>query len=466
MPVRLRITLVFTLLVFTILGMVCSTIYYVSYTSRINNIKLRLTNRAITTARLLSQAEVFDPLLIQRIDAATTLSLKNKHVQAYDYKNNKIYTYSDTPDDTLVFDKNILDEARIKEDIYFTVGDMEAIAYHYVDNNQRIVMIAAAEDEEGKKTLNRLKNILLLSFLGGIVVAFAGGYFFSKGLLQPVRKIADEVNEISAQNFTRRIHTNTVQDEWHYLSATINNLLDRLQESFELQGRFIANASHELSTPLTSISSQLEVSLQRDRAAADYRRVMESIYQDVRHMSRLTQVLLEFAKASGSASGLEISLVRVDEILLRLPADMAKLNERYSVSMQFDELPTEEEQLLVLGNEELLFTAIKNIVSNACKYSANHHAVIRLGFARNELVITVQDTGIGIPHQEIANIFQPFYRVDESRHISGFGLGLSLAHRFIKLHKGHITVTSVPGEGTLFTIYLPVAGQAGGGISN
>ena len=461
MPVRLRITLLFTALVFVILSLVCGIIYYVSYTGRVNNITMRLTNRAVTTARLLSQVEVFDPRLVQRIDAATTLSLKNKSVQAFDYKNNPVYTYSDNRGDTLNIPKKILDEARIKGSLYFVMAEKEVVAYHHADNNQRIVMVTAAYDEEGKRALARLRNVLLMALLGGVVMAFAGGYFFSKGLLLPIKKIADNVNDISAHNFTARIPTGTARDEWHYLSETINNLLDRLQESFELQGRFIANASHELSTPLTSISSQLEVSLQRHRTEAEYRQVMESIYQDATHMRKLTQVLLEFAKASGSAAGLDISLVRVDEILLRLPADLAKMNSQYVVSLQFDELPTNEEQLLVLGNEELLFTAIKNIVANACKYSGNHRADVRLAFGGSELIITVQDAGIGIPAEEIEHIFQPFYRVDESRHTAtGFGLGLSLANRFIKLHKGHINISSQPGQGTLFTIYLPVAGSA------
>ncbi|MGV3656952.1 MAG: sensor histidine kinase, partial [Chitinophagaceae bacterium] len=209
MPVRLRITLLFTALVFVILSLVCGIIYYVSYTGRINNITMRLTNRAVTTARLLSQVEVFDPRLVQRIDAATTLSLKNKSVQAFDYKNHPVYTYSDVPGDTLAIDKKTLDEARIKGRLYLVMGDKEVVAYHYADNNQRIVMVAAAFDEEGKKALARLRNVLLMALLGGVVMAFGGGYFFSRGLLFPIKKIADNVNDISAHNFTARIPTGT-----------------------------------------------------------------------------------------------------------------------------------------------------------------------------------------------------------------------------------------------------------------
>ncbi|HWJ30028.1 MAG TPA: HAMP domain-containing protein, partial [Flavisolibacter sp.] len=257
MPVRIRITLVFFLLVFVILGIVCSSVYYFSATSRSNNIQRRLTNRAITTGRLLSQSEVFDRALIARIDSSTTMSMKNKVVEAFDSNNQRIYFYSDVQDDNLEIDKDLLDRTREKGHVYFIEKEKDVVAYLYNGPGNQFVMLAAAVDEEGKSHLAQLRNILGLSFVFGIVIAMAGGYFFSEGLLKPVRKIADEVNEISVQNLTRRIQTGGSKDEWYYLANTFNELLNRLQQSFDLQRRFISNASHELSTPLTSISSQL-----------------------------------------------------------------------------------------------------------------------------------------------------------------------------------------------------------------
>jgi signal transduction histidine kinase len=461
MPVRLRITLLFALLVFIILSIVCTGIYYFSYTARLDTIKKRLTNRAITTARLLSQKEIFSQRLVQRIDSLTTISLTNKTVQAYDYKNNKIYNYSDLPGDTLNISNDILDDTRFKGNIYFSVRNKEAIAFHYVDNKSRIVIISAGEDEDGQETLSRLLKILVISFLIGNIFVLAVGYLFSRGLLQPIRKITDDVAEISAQNLARRIQTGQTKDEWYHLSHTLNDLLDRLQESFELQRRFISNASHELSTPLTSISSQLEVSLQKERVAEDSKKVMKSIYQDVRHMSNLTQTLLEFAKASGNTGGLEINLVRMDEIILQLPAEIVKINNAYSIILQFDDLPEDEENLLVFGNETLLLTAIKNIVVNACKYSENHQATVHLKMQDQSILIIIEDQGAGIPKEELAKIFQPFYRVEEHRTTGGFGLGLSLAERIIKLHKGTIEVASEKGKGTTFYISLPPARNLG-----
>lgn len=174
-------------------------------------------------------------------------------------------------------------------------------------------------------------------------------------------------------------------------------------------------------------------------------------------MNKLTQTLLQFAKASGNTGGLEIDLVRIDEILLRIPGEMLKINSEYTVSLFFDELPAEDEALLVYGNEELLFLSIKNIVVNACKYSENKKAVIRLTVGSNELVIGIQDTGIGIPNTELQNIFQPFYRAHEHQSYQGFGLGLPLAHRIIKLQKGQIEVQSIVDRGITFTIKLPNA---------
>ncbi|MBO9200656.1 MULTISPECIES: HAMP domain-containing sensor histidine kinase [Niastella] len=457
MPVKLRITLLFCLIVFVILAMVCATAYYFPYTARTNNIKTRLTNRAITLARLLKQSQVFDRNLIRKIDSSTSNNLKDQTFQAYDYRNEKIYSYSDAPSDTLVVDTAILDDARIKGTIFFKLGNKEAVAYHYTNATTRIVVITAAYDKDGKANIRTLSNVLRFSFFAGIIIAFVGGYFFSGRLLRPIKEIADDVNEITAQNFARRISTGSVKDEWHYLSETLNQLLNRLQDSFETQRRFVSNASHELSTPLTAISSQLEVSLQKNREAQQYRIVMESVYQDVRHLSKLTQTLLEFAQASGDAGGLNISPVRMDEILMSLPGEMKKSNSDYLVTLSFNDMPAEEEKLIVFGNAELLFTAIKNIVSNACKYSEDHKAIIRLQAEEETITISITDKGMGIPEPELKYIFQPFYRVNTTSHQSGFGLGLSLAYRIIKLHKGTINVSSTPGQGTEFVIIIPTA---------
>ncbi len=459
MSVRIRITILFASMVLFILVLVCGSIYYFSYTNRVNWIKVRLTNWAITTGRLLSQSSVFDQQMVLKIDAATSLAMKSKTVQAYDLGNQRIYVYNDSASKDIEFDVDILKKTRKAGDLYFSFENRDVISHYYKDRRYNAVMIAGAYDEDGKRKLQQLSYILIFSFIGGILIAIGVGYFFSWRLLLPLRKMADNINKISVQNLAGRIRVGSGKDEWDYLANTLNQLLNRLQESFEIHRRFISNASHELSTPLTSISSQLEISLNRGREAVEYRRVMESVSQDVRQLARLTQTLLEFARASGDPGGLEIDLVRIDEVLLSLPGEITKLNKTFNVVLDFIQLPEEEDKLLVFGNEELLLTAIKNIVINACKYSENHGAKVKLVSEENVITIIVEDRGKGIPENELENIFQPFYRVNGNQNVKGFGLGLSLAHQVIKLHKGQIMVKSIVGNGTLFTIKLPTAGN-------
>jgi two-component system, OmpR family, sensor histidine kinase ArlS len=459
MSVRIRITLLFTAMVLIILALVCGSVYYFSYTNRVNSIKTRLTNWAITTGRLLSQSAVFDRQILLKIDASTRLAMKDKSVMAYDSRNSQIYTYHDSSTEIMQLPPLVLNRTRDEGDLYFSDGNRDVISHFYNARDFRVVMVAAAFDEDGKQKLRHLSYILLFSFMGGILIAFAVGYLFSKRLLVPLRKIADEINEISVQNLAGRIKSGQTKDEWNYLAGTLNQLLNRLQEGFEVHRRFISNASHELSTPLTSITSQLEISLNRNREADEYRGIMESIYQDVRQLSRLTQTLLEFARASGDPGGLEIDLVRIDEVLLSLPGLIIKLNRNYLVKLVFDQLPEDEEKLLVFGNEELLVTALKNVVINACKYSENHMAIVRLISRGNMITIDIEDNGRGIPQEELKNIFQPFYRVTGNRNIKGFGLGLPLAQQIIKLHKGQVQVSSEMSKGTIFTITLPTAGN-------
>jgi two-component system, OmpR family, sensor histidine kinase ArlS len=459
MPIRIKITLLFTATVLLILFLVCASVYYFSYTSRTETIRTRLTNRAITTGRLLSQSEVFDKELVRKIDSFTTIALKNKVVQAYNHENRLIYMYSDVWGDNVEVDNNILNDARVTGSFYFTAGDKDAVAYHYTDRNARFVLITAGEDIDGLNTLRRLLQILMFSFIAGVITTAIAGYLFSARLLAPVRKIADDVSEISARNLTKRIRTTNAKDEWHYLTTTMNELLDRLQDSFESQKRFVANASHELSTPLTSISSQLEIGLQRIREPEEYQKILQSVHQDVRFMIRLTQTLLEFAKASGSPDGIELGKVRMDEVILLMPAELQKTKRDYKVVIDFASLPEEEEGLVVYGNAALLFLAIRNVVINACKYSANRQANVRLFKEDNMIMISVCDTGKGIPEKDITAIFLPFYRATRESEEKGFGLGLSLTDRIIRLHNGSIRVASTEGMGSCFYISLPVSAE-------
>ncbi len=185
MSVRIRITMLFASMVLIILVLVCSSIYYFSYTNRVNSFRTRLTNWAITTGRLLGQSAVFDQQMILKIDASTMLAMKDKNVEAYDRTDNRVYNYSDRAADAIQLPKNILNRTREEGDIYFSFGNRDVISHYYDDKNFHVVMVASAFDEVGKEKLVQLSYVLLFSFLGGILIAVAAGYLFSKAVTYP-----------------------------------------------------------------------------------------------------------------------------------------------------------------------------------------------------------------------------------------------------------------------------------------
>jgi len=457
MKIKYRITLLFTAVVTAILLVLCFSIYYISSINRQDQFRERLKNRALTTVGLLIKVSGINKDLLQRIDEATQISLSQKSVIVYDYNGKEVYRYTDDDAIPVKATVDIINKVKNGNEYALQNGKKDIVAIQYNNGEKKYIIVAAAYDKDGYNVLLKLKLALIFSFVMGIIISLLSGIFFSIRLVLPIKKINDEVKEISSHNLSRRIETKGEKDELNELSSTFNELLNRLQESFEIQSRFIANASHELSTPLMSISSQLEITLQNERNIEEYKKVISSVYEDVRNLTQLTRSLLEIAKASGTSGGIELSLVRIDELMMKLPSELRSIDTNYIVELNFDNFPDDEDKLLVFGNSDLLYSAIKNIAINACKYSRDHIANIRLSFFDKELEILIEDNGPGIKKEEEELIFQPFYRGADTMHKQGFGLGLSLASKIIKLHKGSLEFKNNPVKGSSFIIKIPVA---------
>jgi len=458
MKIKNRITILFTAVVTLILLLLCCSIFYISSINRQDQFRERLKNRALTTVGLLIKVSGINKDLLRRIDEATQISLSQKSVIVYDYNGNALYVYTDENTIPVEATTDILKRVEKGNEYAFHEGKKDIVAIQYNDSNQKYIVLAAAYDKDGYNVLQKLKIALLFSFFSGIIISFLSGIFFSNRLVYPIKKIISDVKEISSQNLSRRIEVKgKTKDELNELSSTFNDLLNRLQESFNMQSRFIANASHELSTPLMSISSQLEITLQKERNTEEYNNVLTSVFEDVQNLTQLTRSLLEIAKASGTSKGSELTMIRVDEIIMKLPSDLRLINPNYFVEMNFENFPDNENLLMVFGNSDLLYSAIKNITINACKYSDNHIANIRLCFFTKELEISIDDNGPGIKKDELDLIFQPFYRGVDAVDNQGFGLGLSLAAKIIQIHKGTLEVQKNSPKGSRFIISIPVA---------
>lgn len=454
MKIKFKITALFTLLVTAILLLLSFFVYYFSSLERLEAFKKRLKGRANNNAQLYTYFGDSSVVMLKRLDAGSTNTLLHKSVVIYNYLNKPVYEFNAEGTEPPSVNVSTLEKARLNGEVYFTVHNRDALAFHHTDTVNRIVVVVAAYDADGWDRLKQLQRFLLTGLLIGIATAALIGYLFSRQLLSPITQIIKEVNDISSQNLSHRIEAGSGHDELHQLANTFNELLNRLQESFMIQRRFISNASHELSTPLTSISSQLEVTLHKERNIEEYRQVMQSIREDVQQMQQLTKSLLEIAK-TGSQGTIELNEVRIDEVLFKVMSDVRKISPAYQVELHFGEFPEDEKRFLVFGNNDLLYSSIKNFVENGCKYSPDHISWVDLSFDQDQVIIQVKNEGNVIAEDERDHIFQPFYRTNAATHIKGFGLGLPLAQRIISLHRGTIRVESDTQKGTIFTILLP-----------
>jgi signal transduction histidine kinase len=451
---RHKITLLFSLLVTIILLLVSLSVYYFSSLERQEVFKKRLKGRANNNAQIFSYINDNSKTFLDRINVSSLL-LPNRTVQIYTLSGQRIYNYETDSIVTRPVTKQIIANAITNGEHYYKDGRREALAVHYPLDGDGIVVVVTAYDADGWSQLRQLRHIFFISMLIGTIISLLAGHVFSKELLKPVAQMIREVNEISSHNLSNRLRTGDTQDELNQLSSTFNNLLDRLQEYFTAQRRFISNASHELSTPLTSISSQLEVTLQRDRSTDEYRQVMLSVQEDVVQMRQLTKSLLEIAK-TGSEGSIELNDVRIDEVLFKVMGDIKKINASYNVELNYDDSAEVENNFLVFGNADLLYISIRNLVENGCKYSSDQTSRVNLSFANKSAIIDVKNIGEPIRKEDMEKIFQPFYRSADATGTQGFGLGLALSQRIVALHKGRLYLKSSDATGTVFTITLPV----------
>ncbi len=454
MNIRFKITLLFTLLVMGILSLISYSVYYFTERSREEIFKHRLQAGASSRANLFAILGDNKLDVLQRLDSTSTAQIAQRGLIIYENDSVPAYEFYGKNARHLVITPAIITDAKISKHKFTKEGDVDLFINYQEYNHKKLLVFYMGSDEDGKSRIADLKGILLSSLLAGVIITIIVGYIFSTQLVRPISRIIREVNEVSFNNLSDRIYAGQGQDELSRLANTFNSLLNRLQESITIQKRFISNASHELSTPLTSISSQLQVTLYKERSTEEYRTVLFSIQEDVEQMRQLTKSLLEIAK-TGYEGGIELSEVRIDEIMLKIVGDVKKINAAYNVELEFGEFPDDDKSCLTYGNPDLLYSAIKNITENACKYSFDKRAYLSLNFSNKEIIAEVKNNGEAIAPEEIESIFHPFYRGRTSAETKGFGLGLALSQRIIALHKGRVQVNSSTEAGTVFTITFP-----------
>lgn len=455
MNIRTKLALRFTAIVATILTVFCIGVYSLSDNYRREEFFSRLESRGITTARLLVSVKEVDKNLLQIIDRNSIHALYQEKVMVFDSHDNLVYSSLDDLDADVT--PEMLRQIRARKKMELVREEIESVGLLFEGQNGEFVVISSAFDRYGRSKLQNLREVLMWGFLIGVLLIVISGYLFAGQALRPLARINEEISIIGERNLALRVNEGNGRDEIAQLGINFNKMLHRLERAFEMQQQFVSSASHELRNPLASITSQLQMMLEKKRTTEEYENSLRSLLEDTQTLVALTNGLLLLAQSNIDKRRLIFSRVRIDELLFAAQNELRKVQPDYHFQFEYDALPEDESLLSVKGNEHLLKTAFLNFMDNACKFSPDHAVRIRIGASKNIITISFVDNGNGIPLEDQALVFTPFYRGQYvTSSIPGHGIGLALCQRILQLHDGEIKLHSTPGKGCEFVVQLPV----------
>ena len=319
------------------------------------------------------------------------------------------------------------------------------------DNNQLVAIVQVAQSlDDIQNTLQRLLVTLLVSVPILVTVAGISGYFLAARALAPIDQITLTTRRISGEDLSARLNIPVTDDEVGRLTQTLNDMLVRLDDSFQRERQFTNDASHELRTPLTAMQAILGVIREKRRTPKEYEQALDDLNEETDRLRTLVENLMRLARGEKRSNNLH-EMIDISTLISDVADSLRPLAEIKNLILACD-VP---EHLKILGDSDELIRLFVNLLDNAIKYT--EHGKISITAQKNakEIAINIEDTGIGISPEHLPHIFDRFYRVEESRVTRGAGLGLAIAQEIAIAHNGIIEAHSTRGRGTTFTVRLP-----------
>jgi heavy metal sensor kinase len=333
---------------------------------------------------------------------------------------------------------------------------LHGLPFRASDGTQFLIEVAAPYNQmEGV-----LRGLLLTFALGlPLIVALAigGGYLLMRGALRPVDEIRQKAARITSRNLSERLPVVHTGDELERLATDLNQMIERLEESFHQINRFSADASHELRTPLTILQGELEAIAQKGQTLPeDIRDTIGSALEETQRLAKIVESLLAISRLEAGEARVQPVCLDFAELARNTADQMRLLAEEKHLSLDCDGA----EPVEVDADPSRLKQVVVNLLDNAIKYTPEDgHVRVSVTKRNGRAILEVADSGIGISPTDLPHIFDRFYRADKarSRQMGGAGLGLSIVRSICQAHNGQVTVSSTEGRGSLFRVELPLA---------
>lgn len=454
MKIRTRLTLFFSL-IFGIILLVFSIGVYLFYTGQVrerfyDHIHLRAAMKVdLIDGELISPNVLHQIYKLSQEKYEPQVSIYNLNTGTLIYRDKKSVLSAEKIQYLMV-------ETRNSGECKCWEGRYQAYSFLMEGVNANYLVIVTGYDEHGVDQLRFLGILFIVGYLIVMLLVIFMIRFFIRQTLDPVVRMTNKVRHITRENQLKiRLDEGNRIDEFSELAITFNRMLEQLEKAFEAQKQFVFNISHELRTPLSAIITELELTMKDEKSAEDYKQSVSLALNDARRLAKLSNNMLDLAKANYATNELAMYDLRLDELLMEVCCTIQKENPKYVTQLIFDKTDFDDDRnVSVHGNKYLLNVAFKNLIENGCKYSFDKTCKIHISYEVISVVVRIVDNGIDILPEDLPLLFEPFHRGRNSTFTPGNGIGLSLAHKILMIHDG--TIFSQSGNGsTVFTVVLP-----------
>ncbi len=448
MQIKTKLTFAYFFVTAFLLMLALAFIYFSFKQKLENQFFLSLRTNALMTLSMVEKSNYgFYKESLYSAGEKPILNVKD-NILIYNDLGQLVFSFMEEP----TINKKIIDKIKSVGDYRFVIDASKAIGIHYrTTGGKEYVLIGKGEfySEE----LKSLQKILIWTFFIFLFITAIAGYFNARRAMMPIQKVISDMNSILPDQLSARISEGNNQDEISHLAKAFNNLLARIEEAFNIQKGFISFISHEVRNPLASIISRIEVHTMKERTHDAYISCLNSILNDAHELDQMASHLMQLTKITTGSEQIIFKPLRLDEMIWDINSRLKSLYPEYKVRFEINNMPKDADNLIINGNETLLITALSNLIENACKYSSDQSATVRIYTDIQQVpTIDVIDHARVITLEEQALIFKPFYRSNAHKKIKGSGIGLSLVALIMKAHKFPLVISGDESTGNVFTL--------------
>jgi len=448
MKIKNRLSLYFTAISAIVL-LIVEVVICITFNSLVkSDFYDHLMVRAYVAAQRYLEADEISADSLSHVNGRYLQALPNEVIRFYDDKNSASFIR----DKNQFWTNTVINAVRKQKQAAFAEGERQTAGIYYNDNQGNFVILVSAIDRAGKKRTTDLIESMAILLVGVTAASFIISRWFAQKSLQPIDKVIEQMQKVSAGNLSLRVDEGNGKDEISELAHNFNLLLEHLENAFEMQQTFVINASHELRTPITTIIGEIEIALNKLRTHTEYEQVLNSVLTDAERLNGTITSLLELANVDMNYTQPALAPIAMDELIWELNDYWLGKKGKGMFNINILNLPENAEKLQLPANKSLLTIALNNIIGNAFKFSLDKPVQCDFYADEKAIIITITDTGIGIMPEEIGKIFRSFYRGKNVNSYNGNGIGLYVTYKIISLFNGTIAVTSEPGYNTVVTI--------------